>query len=397
MAEAEVSIGAIPIQRAAEIAPKLKTLVESVSVGLGAFAPVTLQAGETFEGRVTTYLNQVKFTLGLIVAWLYDVYVRADKMVGQAAEIAGPLSQVWAAVGPDLAKMVPQKADTFEANVRGYMTQIIMAGGLLVAWLGTFSAQAKAMILSASAAAEPLSKVFGILSVGITAMVPAPPNFAALFAGFLGALAIGASQLVPFLRDLKAGPLGAALTEAAETSGLLKTIMDVLGLGQLFADLGDPKKAIGNNVEGLVTKVVSALTRSTAILVPALQSIQNQWGAALESVKAVAENMKAVFGGVSDAYKSAIEFSTGKTLNLSAFTAKLNQLNKAAGLVVATPPGATSATGETPTGGGTATPTAPRGVTINLIINGILSDTFTGEMDDAGNVDVQLGNLMATA
>ena len=57
-----------------------------------------------------------------------------------------------------------------------------------------------------------------------------------------------------------------------------------------------------------------------------------------------------------------------------------------------------------PTGGAAADNTAtmhseasPRMVTINLIINGILSDTFTGEMDAAGNVDVQLGNLMATA
>jgi hypothetical protein len=105
-----------------------------------------------------------------------------------------------------------------------------------------------------------------------------------------------------------------------------------------------------------------------------------------------------VFGGIGDAYKSAVEFASGQSLNLGAFTAKLNQLNRAAGLVVATPPGATAPPTPTPAnGGGTATPGAPRGVTINLIINGILSGTFTGEMDDAGNVDVQLGNLMATA
>jgi hypothetical protein len=48
MAEAEVSIGSIPITRAAEIAPKLQTLMSAVSQGFDQIKPAE---AEGFEER----------------------------------------------------------------------------------------------------------------------------------------------------------------------------------------------------------------------------------------------------------------------------------------------------------------------------------------------------------
>jgi len=57
--------------------------------------------------------------------------------------------------------------------------------------------------------------------------------------------------------------------------------------------------------------------------------------------------MKAVFGGMSEAYKGAVEFAKGGKLDLGAFTVNIGALSKAAGLAATfavQPPEAAAAT-----------------------------------------------------
>jgi hypothetical protein len=280
-------------------------------------------------------IEQLTALGGMIVAWLGTFEQSVRNMIGDAAEVAVDVAALWQVLGPDLAKLVPQEAGAFEANARAYINQLILVGGLIVAWLGKLSAEAVTMVKTAAEVAKPVAELFAVLGVDLAKLVPAPPNFGALFAGFLSALGAAAAMLIPALRQIRAVYGGEVLTEAAETAGLLRTIMDVLGLGQAFADLAKPENAIGNNVGALVTKVLDALTKATAVLVPGLTAIQTMWGGALEKVKQIAETMKAVFGGMAEAYKSAVEFATGDALNLGAFAARIAALNAAAGLAIA--------------------------------------------------------------
>jgi hypothetical protein len=87
------------------------------------------------------------------------------------------------------------------------------------------------------------------------------------------------------------------LDAAAKTAEAVKTIFEVLGVGQMFADLVDLSKV---SVGTLMTQLVAKLGEGLDILVPALQAIQSKWGSTLESVKGVAETIKGVISSIAE-------------------------------------------------------------------------------------------------
>ncbi|AZF90304.1 MAG: tail tape measure protein [Phage 5P_3] len=294
-------------------------------------------------------IEQLTSLAAMLVGWLGGFSQSVRNMIANAAEVATNVKELWG-VFFDLNSIKPYTGEgTFDSAIVYYVDQLSLALMFVSGWLGNLSAEAVELVKKAAEIAEPVSKVLAILGVNLAEMVPPAPNFPVLFGAFLAALALGAAMMIPWLRDLRKEFGGEVLAEAALTGEALKSVMDVLTLGQVFADLG--KLTIGDNIGTLTTKILAALTKATAVLVPGLQTIQTRWGEALDAVKGIAALMKQVIGDTSDAYKSLSDFVAAPDVSLQALQAKLNKLNQANMMIAATPPTPAPTTAPT-TGGG---------------------------------------------
>jgi hypothetical protein len=262
----------------------------------------------------------------------------------------------------------------------------------MVALNNVYGKWGMAVVTRAAEIATALGTVLQILGVDLTAIIPPPPNFEALLGAFLVALMLAAEKIIPWLRDLTATYSGPVMTGAAEAADALMAIIGVLSLSSVLADLSNPENAISSTITTLVSGVLAALTSATDLLVPGLLAIDAQWGEALDTVVSIAQKMASVFGGVNDAQKAALEFSTGGDLDLTVFTRKIATLNAATGAAVA-------GLGQPVAGGGAGTAGAgamPTSLTVNIYNGqGTLTQTYSQKFNDAGQIDIRLGEAMS--
>jgi hypothetical protein len=457
---ANVEIGSLQIKGAADVGPKLKTIIDSVSGGFDALTPATLAAGETFEQRITTYFTQAKFAFGMAVTWLYEIFASAQAMVTQAAEIAGPVSTVfgitadlekfvpassgfeeratayigqlkflgglivlwlseikgdaigWVTnaaaigeyvkklfdlvgpdlsavvpqgegfqekaiayiaqlrwfggrlygwmneivqagvsdavklaaevsdyvaklfnlVGPDLSKAVPQDAD-YQTRALAYIAQLKWTGGQLFGWLREIKGGIAEEVKEAGSIGEAVQKLFGLLGIDLTKLVPAGSTFPALLKSFLSNLGLATDQIVPWLRAVRDRYTGEVLTDASATAEAVKNVIGVLSLGDMFAKLTDLSKI---NVGVLVTRMADKLKQAVDILVPALQSIKDKWGDALGTVAETAKLAAELFGNIANIAKSIDEAASVGGIDIGTVQALFQQLSRLGALTMPT-------------------------------------------------------------
>jgi hypothetical protein len=477
---ASVEIGSLQIKGAADVGPKLKSIIDSVSGGFDALTPATLAAGETFEQRITTYFAQAKYVFAVAVGWLYEIFASAQAMVTQAAEIAGPVSTVfgitadlakfvpassgfeeratayigqlkllgglivlwlseikgdaigWVTqaaaigeyvkklfdlvgpdlsavvpqgegfqekaiayiaqlrwfggrlygwmneivqagvsdavklaaevsdyvaklfglIGPDLSKLVPQDAN-YQTRALDYIAQLKWTGGQLFGWLRDIKGGIAEEVKEAGSIGEAVQKLFGLLGIDLTKLVPAGSTFPTLLKAFLANLGLATDQIVPWLRAVRDRYTGEVLTDASATAEAVKNVIGVLSLGDMFAKLTDLSKI---NVGVLVTRMADKLKQAVDILVPALVAIKDKWGAALGTVAETAKLAAELFGNIANIAKSIDEAASVGGIDIGTVQALFQQLSR---LGTLTMPAVTMPT--TPTadmGGGNATQTA---------------------------------------
>lgn len=446
---ANVEIGSLQIKGAADVGPKLKTILDSVSGGFDALKPAELKAGETFAARVDTYFAQAKYAFSVMVVWLYDLYSSAQAMVGQAAEIAGPVGTVfgltvdlekfvpadsgfeqramayvgnlrflggllvawlseikgdavsWVTqaagiseyvkklfdlvgidlagvvpqgegfqekavayiaqlrwfggklygwmneivqagvseavklaaevsgyvatlfglIGPDLSKLVPQDAD-YQTRALAYIAQLKWTGGQIFGWLRDIKGTLADEVKQAGDIAGAVKSLFDLLGINLSSLVPMGSNFPVLLTAFLNGLAYATDRLVPWLRNIRDRYTGEVLTEAKDTADAVKAIIDLLGLSDTFSKIADLSKV---NVVTLVTRMADKLQQAVDLLVPALQTIGDKWGGALDAVKATAESIKAVFTGIYDIAKAIDDAAQLGGIDVGTAQALINQ------------------------------------------------------------------------
>jgi hypothetical protein len=121
----------------------------------------------------------------------------------------------------------------------------------------------------------------------------------------------------------------------------------------------------------------------------------------LDGVQDVSAKIKAVFGDVADAYKSAVDFASGDALDLNALATKLGKLSQATGIVLA---GVTAPTfgalpglaGAAAGAGGAAT--TPMQLTVNIYgADGARQGSYTETVNDARQVDIRLSESLGAA
>lgn len=230
--------------------------------------------------------------------------------------------------------------------------------------------------------------VLQLLGVDLAAIIPPPPNFELLLGLFLAALALAAAAILPWLTDLRAVFSGPLLEGAQKTAESLMAVIGVLTLATVLADLGKDENQLGSNLQALVQSVMDGLSGALDILVPGLEEIQDRWGDALEKVAVITDLMQRVFSNVKDAQLAAVEFIGADEIDMGGLMRKIGTLSAATGAAVAglTTPAMAGANAGGAGGGG---------VIINLYMDGQLMQTFTEQINEAGQVDIRLAEAMA--
>lgn len=343
--------GLAVIDRAAQVAALVGQVLQILGTELGKAVPPPL----TFEQTLADFLWGLGLAVDALVPYLSGLYVTlGGPVLNEAVKCAEALTAVVGVLGlatviTDLSKAEALLTTDFAPLIVALLAALLLATDLIVPMLDDIRVRWDETLGNASGAADAVTKVLGILGVDLTKIIPPPINFAAMLTGFLAALALGVDAIVPMLRNMRDYWSGPVLDDAAKTAEALGKVIGVLGLASVFAGLSDPKNAIKGNFLAMVTRLLTAMSSATDLLVPGLQAIRDKWGEALDKVADIAEVMKRVFTGVNDAQKAAIEFTSGGNINLGAFAARIAALNAAsaaavAGLAPAAP---------------TATPTAP--------------------------------------
>jgi hypothetical protein len=390
------------LEKMAEVAANVQAMFAVMQVSLEDVKPIE---SPDWQAQIEAYFGQLIPLAGMIVAWLGGFSQSVRNMIANAAETAANVSQLWQ-VFTDLSKIAPSTSETFMDDAALYVQQLMVVGGLIVAWLSSIGAEAQEMVKGAADIAEPVAKVFDILGVDLSQVVPPAPNFMALFMGFLAALSQAAELLIPYLEQLRATFGQDVLDAAAKTAEAVKTIFEVLGVGQMFADLVDLSKV---SVGTLMTQLVAKLGEGLDVLVPALQTIQSKWGSTLESVKGVAETIKGVISSIAEII-TQINDMVAKGIptpeQLGATFAQLSAFmgaaaTGAAGMTTVTPAAPAGPLPVSPTGGivGGGAPTGTNGdITLHLDIkvNGEPFQTLTQRLTLGRTMDITLGELAVT-
>ena len=329
--------GMAVIERAAQVAALVGQVLQILGAELGKAVPPP----PDYEGILMGFLGGLALAVDLIMPLMSDIWAKfggpvlseAVKTVEAVTTIVGVLSL--GAVMNDLVKAENLLTTDFGPLIVALLAAMVVAVDLIVPMLEDVRAKWGEVLESSAGVTDAITKALGLLGIDLAKIVPPPINFRAMLVGFLGALDIGVEAIIPMLRDLRAKFGGTVLDEAAETGAALEKTVGVLSLASVFAGLSKPENAIKGNFLTMVTRLLAALSSATDLLVPGLQAIQDKWGAALDKVADIAEIMKRVFSGVADAQKSAVEFTTGGSINLAAFAQRIAALNAASAAAVA--------------------------------------------------------------
>ncbi|MFA4972540.1 MAG: hypothetical protein WC683_07985 [bacterium] len=313
-----------------------------------------------------------------------------------ATGVADTFSKLFAIIGADLAKLqVPDKFPDLT------LWGALAAGAAIRAAEVIMAVKAKigdTMLSTAAGLADNVKKLFDILGVQLTAVVPPAPTFVPFLTAYLAALEVAAPLIANALLRVKAGFADKALGAAAEVGGQIKSIFEVLSLGEMLKGLKDfnlnaSETAVGGLVSWLY-KFVAAMKAAVGVLVPALVSIGTQWGDALTRAVETANKIKAVMeaiAGVVVAQNAAAE--TG--IDAALIGELVRQLNAAGAMIgtggvpagMATTPTTPAPAVGTPAGGDQAQGVQP--VTINIFGLGdalLSSTTVVARLAEAVNI-----------
>lgn len=407
------------------------TLVEAVYLVRRKFGGDTLQkAMEAAEmiGKIMLILG-VEMVLGemqdsfveALAPWLAALDAGIDSIVTT-------LQSILARWGKDALSAAAATAEVVKRIV-GFLGGNLVVGELqenfaelLGPWLATLDASTDQILTTLSGIAErwerevieelakvgeALTKAFGVLGIKMDAEAPGLFFVERLYK-LLGGLEEGAEILIPWLQRMATRWGVEVLEEAGKVSKALAGVFDVLKVGEILEKVGIQEELKDGQTRlpflVAIEKVLTEMDLGADLIIPALMAMKDKWGAVLDEVRQVATIIKDVFGGVGDAYKAMLDFSTGDTLDLSSVAAKLAQMSQAAGLVMT---GAMMPTLGEPrygalapaagaTVGGSAGPSAPGMITINLWgVDGGLISSYTQDYNDAGQVDIRMGEQMA--
>lgn len=250
--------------------------------------------------------------------------------------------------------------------------------GLAMTMLARINAQyGKAMLEEVAAASGLVTQVLGVLGANLE-ITPPPVNFPIVLAAFLAAVAAGAPLIIDALMDVQ-GAYGDVLGEAATAADSLNKVMGTLGIGKLIDELTLTKKLEKGEKRlpfiKALTALLADLSKGADILIPAMLALDAKYGGVLEIVTSVTDKIKAAFGGVADAAKSAGEIA-GAKFNLKDFGAGLARFQKATALTANAFAGPQMAmTGGAAGGGGATFPsTITMRLTLDIPSMGLASD-----------------------
>jgi uncharacterized protein YoxC len=260
------------------------------------------------------------------------------------------------------------------------------------------------VITTMGEATDSIGRVFGILNTKLDVEAPRA-NFLDVLTVFLTAVEAGGALIIPWLERIRNTYGQTLIDEMAALSQSLTGVFDVLNVGKLFDELTTEEKlAEGAKKLPLVdvlTKILADLNLAADLILPSLQALQDKWGGVLDGVQDVSAKIKAVFGDVADAYKSAVDFASGDALDLNALATKLGKLSQATGIVLA---GVTAPTfgalpglaGAAAGAGGAAT--TPMQLTVNIYgADGARQGSYTETVNDARQVDIRLSESLGAA
>jgi len=160
-------------------------------------------------------------------------------------------------------------------------------------------------------------EVLGLLSIDLSRIAMPNVGFQKTMEAHLQAVNVAIDAIVPMLRAVRARYTGEVLTEAAETAGAIKSITDVLNLGETFtqaAQTGETAKKPGAKYvpRRSFEVIIKNLRDGIEYLVPQMQDIGQQYGDALVEIQGTVTNIKAVFEALGSIAQAQTQIAEGE-------------------------------------------------------------------------------------
>ena len=315
--------GAKKLADMAEAAGSIAGIYQVINAGLDS---IKSNPDPEWRAAFALLIEQLTYLADLLTTWLSGFTQSMRDALAVAEKNGALVAALWQVLGPDLSQLVPIGDEAlFRANAASYILGLGIVAALIVGWLGALAVEVIEAVKRSADVSEAMTKVFAVLGIDLTALIPPPIGFKALFAVFLDALREAALALVPWLRDLRAEFAGTVLPEAAETSSLLKEIFGVLDIAKVFKELASTGVT---NVTGWVRKLLAPLNQALDLLMPALDAIKAKYGDALATNAGVVGKISEIFQGISNAVKASKEAIAGGGFDVGGIARIQAQMNQ---------------------------------------------------------------------
>lgn len=369
-------VAGIPVGMNKEKASVLEKLGDWINSIVNAF---TVLKDASAEGWSVDALRGQVDAVEMVLAYAIDRFQHLQNLFGYdkiktLQNTAKRFTVILGAVMVDLSGV----KDLEIPDVGAWFATLERVFGLAMTMLARINAQyGKAMLEEVAAASGLVTQVLGVLGANLE-ITPPPVNFPIVLAAFLAAVAAGAPLIIDALMDVQ-GAYGDVLGEAATAADSLNKVMGTLGIGKLIDELTLTKKLEKGEKRlpfiKALTALLADLSKGADILIPAMLALDAKYGGVLEIVTSVTDKIKAAFGGVADAAKSAGEIA-GAKFNLKDFGAGLARFQKATALTANAFAGPQMAmTGGAAGGGGATFPsTITMRLTLDIPSMGLASD-----------------------
>lgn len=390
-------IGGFNLQQAASQVGNLTSVLEIMTFELAKIKP----APGDFTANALAAVEQIKSLAVQLLSWLTGIDDDVAKDIVKAADVASNMTKLFGILGVDLSKIKMPEMDfmVFSHNADEYILRLRQLVDRIKNWLGKLEPETKAEIKLAADVASNVTKLFSLLGVDFSKVVPTGAGFETFLTSYIESMKLATIKLVEGIKSIQETiKTEGALAAAAEAAKDVKAVLDLLGIGGMFADMKDVGKI---DVTRFVNQYVDKMKEAVAIMVPALEQIKKDWGAGLISVKDVAQNIAEVTKLLMEIATNIDKAWAAGTINVPILAMLMRQMQMAGALISTggLPPGTVAAPVAPPgeVGAVAAAPAEPASLgtfTIRgeFVVNGEKVD-FTKEVEFAEDNDINLGQI----
>jgi len=302
----------------ANVVPQLKALLELVPTNLaGLSLPEEMPSLDAWGQLMLDVLVKVN-----------DIVYRIQRLIRKedlekSAERVAQIKPYLELIGANLSNLVPPK----KVDIAGWGDVLMAALRRVMGIVSEVRRGISNRVLEQAAkASESLRKIAELLGVDLTKVFILPRNFGAALQSYMAGLDAAVTGIVNWITG-KPAAWRALLPQVQEAAASIKEIVSLLGFSDVFQEIIDLKsKGFGEALNRYIADMSTAVTK----LVPALNSLKNQTGDALEPAVETAKTIAALMSAIEEIAKATWEAAETGGINFDFMRGLILQLQDAA-------------------------------------------------------------------